>query len=73
MDIKIEQRCMIKFCERLGKSVTETIKIMKEAYQDECMNNWTIYQWHKEILHGRKSASIIHMEDNTNITNRRED
>jgi hypothetical protein len=32
MDGKIEQRVCIKFCVKLGKSTTETIEMLREAF-----------------------------------------
>ncbi len=43
---------------QLGKSATETVKMMKEAYQDKCVSDGTIYRLHKEFLDSRKSVSF---------------
>ena len=38
MDLKIEQRANIKFCVKLGKSTTETLEMMRQAYDKEVMS-----------------------------------
>jgi hypothetical protein len=34
-DIRFEQRVNIKFCVRLGKTATETLQLLRDAYGDE--------------------------------------
>jgi hypothetical protein len=35
MDVRFEQRVNIKFCVRLGKTATETLQVLRDAYGDE--------------------------------------
>jgi hypothetical protein len=35
MDIRVEQRVNIKFCVKLGKTATETLQLLRDAYGDE--------------------------------------
>jgi hypothetical protein len=35
MDVRLEQRVNIKFCVRLGKTTTETLQLLRDAYGDE--------------------------------------
>jgi hypothetical protein len=35
MDVRFEQRVNIKFCVRLGKTPTETLQVLRDAYGDE--------------------------------------
>jgi hypothetical protein len=35
MDIRFEQRVNIKFCVKLGKTATETLQLLCDAYSDE--------------------------------------
>jgi hypothetical protein len=35
MDVRFEQRVNIKFCVRLGKTATETLQLLRDAYSDE--------------------------------------
>jgi len=38
MERSIEERYSIKFCVRLGKTPTETLPLIKEAYRDEALS-----------------------------------
>ncbi|XP_041379219.1 histone-lysine N-methyltransferase SETMAR-like [Gigantopelta aegis] len=38
MDLKLEQRANIKFCVKLGKSATESLEMLKQAYRNEAMS-----------------------------------
>jgi hypothetical protein len=40
MDGKIEQHVCIKFCVKLGKSTTETLEMLCEAYEEHSLS-WT--------------------------------
>jgi hypothetical protein len=35
MDVRFEQRVNIKLCVRLGKTATETLQLLRDAYGDE--------------------------------------
>jgi hypothetical protein len=35
MDVRFEQGVNIKFCVRLGKTATETLQLLRDAYSDE--------------------------------------
>ncbi len=47
MDIRAEQRAVICFYARLGKSSGETYADMKKAYDSECLSKATVNLWHK--------------------------
>jgi hypothetical protein len=38
MDSKIEQRVCIKFCVKLGKSATETLEMLREAFGEHSLS-----------------------------------
>ncbi len=42
MDIRAEQRAVIRFYKRLGKSLGETYADTKKAYDSECLNKTTV-------------------------------
>ncbi len=58
MNVSAEQRCVIKFCVHLKKSLSETTALLKEAFGKEMLSNLTIRQWHKAFVDGRESAEF---------------
>jgi hypothetical protein len=38
MDVQFEQRVNIKFCVKLGKTATETLQLLRDAYGDEVLS-----------------------------------
>ncbi len=60
MDVKNEQRSVIKFCCWLNKSEVETVKVMHEAYTDEeWLGDSTIFHWHKAFSKGRETTALL--------------
>ncbi|GFW47671.1 hypothetical protein TNCV_2828631 [Trichonephila clavipes] len=41
-----EQRCNIKFCQRLGKKPMETLKMLIKVYSGSTMSRSKVYEWH---------------------------
>jgi hypothetical protein len=55
MDGKTEQHVCIKFCVKLGKSATETLEMLHEAF-GEYSSSWTaIVEWHSRFKAGQVS------------------
>ena len=52
----IEQRINIKFCVKLGKTATETLKMLRDVYGDSSMSNTRIFEWHKQFVEGRENV-----------------
>ncbi|GFT48274.1 uncharacterized protein TNCV_4708451 [Trichonephila clavipes] len=46
----MEKRVVIKFYTKLGKSASETYRLMKEVYGDCCINRSNGFVWHKRFL-----------------------
>jgi hypothetical protein len=46
MDGKIEQRVCIKFCVKLGKSATEILEILCEAFGDHSLRRPKVFEWY---------------------------
>jgi hypothetical protein len=46
MDGKIEQRVCNKFCVKLGKSTTETLEMLHEAFGEQSLSWTAIFEWH---------------------------
>jgi transposase len=56
MDGKIEQCVFIKFCLKLGKSATETLEMLHEAFGEHSLSWIVVFQWHSRFKAGRVSA-----------------
>jgi hypothetical protein len=44
MDGKIEQRVCIRFCVKLGKSTTETLEMLPEAFAEHSLSRTADFQ-----------------------------
>ncbi|XP_011166492.1 histone-lysine N-methyltransferase SETMAR-like [Solenopsis invicta] len=51
----MEQRAVIKFNARLGKSASETFQLVQQVYGDACLSRSNVFVWHKRFLDGRES------------------
>jgi hypothetical protein len=47
MNVQFEQRVKIKFCVKLGKTATETLQLMRDAYGDEALSQAQVFEWHR--------------------------
>jgi len=56
MQRNLEQRCMIKFCVKLGKSGSETLELLRAAYGDAILSSAQVFRWHKAFKDGRESV-----------------
>ena len=52
----LEKRYAMKFCFKLGKSVRETYGMLQTAFRPSCMNQASVFEWHKRFKEGRKSV-----------------
>ena len=52
----IEQRINIKFCIKLGKTTTETLKMLRDVYGDSSMSRTRVFEWHKRFVEGRENV-----------------
>ena len=50
-----ETRAIIKFCVDLGKTPTETMKMMKDANRSSNVSRSLVFKWHKRFSEGRES------------------
>jgi hypothetical protein len=48
-DSLLEQHINIKFCEKLGKSASETLQMLTEAYGADAMKKSNVFEWHKRF------------------------
>uniref|UniRef100_A0A670JLM1 Mos1 transposase HTH domain-containing protein n=1 Tax=Podarcis muralis TaxID=64176 RepID=A0A670JLM1_PODMU len=49
------QRVNMKFCFKLGKSASETHKMLTIVYRDEAVTRKTVYEWFKCFREGRQT------------------
>ena len=49
-----EQRINIKFCVKLGKTATETLKMLRDVCGDSSMSKTRVFEWHKRFVEGRE-------------------
>ena len=52
----LEEQYAIKFCFTLGKNATETYGMFQTAFQQSCMNQTWVFEWHKRFKEGRESV-----------------
>ncbi|XP_023224672.1 putative uncharacterized protein FLJ37770 [Centruroides sculpturatus] len=52
-----EQHCNIKFCQHLGKTATETLKLLRKVYGDSTMAKSKVYEWHQHFRESRESIA----------------
>jgi len=50
--VKIQQRCVIEFCVKLGKSGNETLEMLQQAYGGETLSHAAVFQWWRHIKDG---------------------
>jgi hypothetical protein len=56
MDGKIEQRVCIKFCLKLGKSATETLEMLREAFGEHYLCRAVFFEWRSRFMADRVSV-----------------
>ena len=56
MSENTEQRVCIKFCQKLGKTATETYEMVRQAFGDEAMSRTRVFEWHRRFKEGRQSV-----------------
>jgi len=54
---KVERRAVIMFCVDIGKTPTETHKILKQSEKQSKISRSLIFKWHKRFADGRNSLS----------------
>jgi hypothetical protein len=51
-----QQRCAIEFCVRLGKSGSETLQLIHQAYGDDAMTRAAVFKWWKRFGNGEMNV-----------------
>jgi histone-lysine N-methyltransferase SETMAR len=54
----LEQRINIKFCTKPGKSASETLQMLTEAYGADAMKKSSVFEWHKRFKEGREDVKF---------------
>ena len=52
----LKERYAIKFCFKLGKNSTEMYGMLQTAFGASCMNQASVFGWHKRFKEGRESV-----------------
>ena len=52
----LEQRYVINFCAKLGKSGSETLQLLRAAYGDAVLSSSQVFRWHKAFKDGREGV-----------------
>ena len=52
----LEERHEIKFCFKLGKNAREMHEMLQTAFGASCMNQVSVFEWHKRFKEGRESV-----------------
>jgi hypothetical protein len=45
--LQLERWANIKFCQKLGKSTSETFQMIKQAYGKEALGRRAVFKWHR--------------------------
>jgi hypothetical protein len=53
--LQFEQWADVKFCQKLGKSASETFQMIKQAYGEEALGYGAVFKWHKHFAQRRDS------------------
>ena len=69
MSVFHEQRICVKFCVKIGKSVTETFEMLKIAFGEEAVCRTQTYEWWKRFKKGRTSVDDDPGRPSTSKTN----
>ena len=51
-----EERYAVKFYFKLGKNATETYGMLQTAFGLSCINQASVFEWHKRFKEGRESV-----------------
>jgi hypothetical protein len=56
---QFEQWKIIKFYQKLGKSASKMLQMIKQAYCEEALCHSAVFKWHKCFVHGRGSVEVV--------------
>ncbi|XP_018301780.1 histone-lysine N-methyltransferase SETMAR-like [Mycetomoellerius zeteki] len=56
VSVTIEQRIVVKFHVKLGKTATETYNLLTQVYGHECLSRARVFEWFKRFQDGREDV-----------------
>ncbi|KAG5329640.1 GVQW3 protein, partial [Acromyrmex charruanus] len=59
ISVTIEQRIVVKFYVKLGKTAIETYNLLKEVYGHECLSRARVFEWFKRLHREPKKFFLI--------------
>jgi hypothetical protein len=57
MDVLKEQHVFIKFCQKLGKTATETYEMPQQAFGETALSWSKTFEWYSQFKDGHTSIS----------------
>ena len=58
--MSVEQRINVEFLVPLGKTPTQALKLLLEAYGDDAMSKTRLFEWHRKVKEGRGEVEDDH-------------
>jgi hypothetical protein len=52
----LKHRMNIKFCAKIGKSVSETSALLTLAYGEHAMKKWSVFELHRQFKEGQENV-----------------
>ena len=56
--MSVEQQINLKCLVRLGKTTTETLKLLQEVYSDGTMSRTRLFDWLRRFKEGREKIGV---------------
>jgi hypothetical protein len=56
---QFEHRENFKFCQKLGKSASETFQMIKQVYGEETFCHSAVFKWHKRFAQGETDLKMM--------------
>jgi hypothetical protein len=63
MDGNIEQCVCIKICAKLGKSATETLEMLCEAFGEHSLTLTVVFEWHSRFRPAKCHLKLTNVQD----------
>jgi AraC-like DNA-binding protein len=60
MDVLKEQRVCIKFCQKRGKTATETYEMLQQAFGETALSRSNTFEWYSRFKNAPRPSTMIH-------------